>query len=67
MWINEFTDRMVKENVERLKKAGIEEVGEVLELLYEEIKRLNLIINEGETPYSTAKTVDEETRAQLSR
>ena len=66
MWVNEFTDRMTKEHVLKLKNLGLEEVGEVIELLYEEVKRLNLIINNGETPYSTRETVDDETRAQLS-
>ena len=66
MWINEFTDRQVDQAVKDLRNLGSGS-GWLLQLLYEEIKRLNLIINEGETPYSTAKTVDEETRAQLSK
>jgi len=66
MWINKLTDEIVTENVEKLKKNNMEDLAGVLELLYEEIKRLNLMINNGKTPYSTSETVDQETRKQLS-
>jgi|TARA_Y100000034_G_C6636319_1_gene278007 hypothetical protein len=65
MWINELTDRATKEYAVRLEKNCLGEIGELLEALYEEVKRLNLMINNNETPYSTERTVDEETRNQL--
>ena len=65
MWINSLTDEMVKQHTSNLKLAGRTSEAEILELLYNEVKRLNLIINNGETPFSTRETLDEETKAQL--
>ena len=64
MWINETTDKIMAENAEKIRKVD-KYLSGTLELLYAEIKRLNLIINNGKTPYSTRETVDEETRKQL--
>ncbi len=56
MWINKITDRSIDESVD--KYIG-EDAGYLIRKLYDEVKRLNLIINEGKTSYTTLKTMSE--------
>jgi hypothetical protein len=56
MWINKITDRSIDESVD--KYIG-EDAGYLIRKLYDEVKRLNLIINEGKTSYTTRKTMSE--------
>jgi len=56
VWINKLTDKQIKESVD---KYGGEDAGYFIKHLYDEVKRLNLIINDGETPYTTIKTMSE--------
>ena len=50
MWINKVTDKQIKDRFD---------AGYLIQHLYDEVKRLNLIINDGETPYTTTKTMSE--------
>ena len=56
MWINKLTDKQVEESVDKYRG---EDAGYFIQHLYDEAKRLNLIINDGETPYTTIKTMSE--------
>ena len=56
VWINKVTDKQIEESVD---KYGGEDAGYFIQHLYDEVKRLNLIINDGETPYTTTKTMSE--------
>ena len=61
MWINKVTDKQIKDSID---EYGVFEkpyttAGYLIQHLYDEVKRLNLIINDGETPYTTIKTMSE--------
>ena len=56
VWINKLTDKQIKDSVD---EYGVFDAGYLIQHLYDEVKRLNLIINDGETPYTTIKTMSE--------
>ena len=56
VWINKVTDKQIKDSID---EYGVFDAGYFIQHLYDEVKRLNLIINDGETPYTTTKTMSE--------
>ena len=56
VWINKVTDKQIEESVD---KYGGEDAGYFIQHLYDEVKRVILIIYDGETPYTTTKTMSE--------
>ena len=56
VWINKVTDKQIKDSID---EYGVFDAGYLIQHLYDEVKRLNLIINDGETPYTTTKTMSE--------
>ena len=45
MWINKVTDKQIKDSID---EYGVFDAGYLIQHLYDEVKRLNLIINDGE-------------------
>jgi hypothetical protein len=60
MWINSVTDNLIKLSIKDSKD------GDLIESLYKEIKRLNLVISKGKSEYTTLASMSEEEKKSVN-